>query len=68
MCVLSCVVSGGGPDILLTADSERPALVLLASVLVHSPAPPKGICPRDIFVVSPGGVNPTVTCDGIFLR
>ena len=66
MFVLSCVVSGDGPDTLLTADSERPALVLLASVLVHSLAPPKDICPRDSCVVSRGGVNPTVTCDGVF--
>ena len=33
---MSCVVSGVGPDILLTADSERSTLVLMYSVLVHS--------------------------------
>ena len=27
LCVLSCVVSGGVPDILLTTDSGRPAVV-----------------------------------------
>ena len=32
-CVLSCVVSDGGPDILLVTDSERPDLLLLYSVL-----------------------------------
>ena len=34
--VLSCVVSGGGPDILLTTDSGRPASVVLSSVLVYN--------------------------------
>ena len=33
--VLSCAVSGGGPDIVLTIHSWRPALVYLSSVLVH---------------------------------
>ena len=32
--VLSCVVFGGGPDIVLTTHSGRPALVYLSSVLV----------------------------------
>ena len=36
LCVLSCVVSGGGPDIVLTTRSARPALVYLSSVLVHN--------------------------------
>ena len=35
VCVLSCDVSGGGPDIVLTTHSGRPALVYLSSVLVH---------------------------------
>ena len=35
VCVLSYVVSGGGPDIILTTHSGRPALVYLASVLVQ---------------------------------
>ena len=35
VCVLSCVVFGGGPDIVLTTHSGRPALVYLSSVLVH---------------------------------
>ena len=35
VCVLSYVVSGGGPDIVLTTHSGRPALVYLSSVLVH---------------------------------
>ena len=34
VCVLSCVVIGGGPDIVLTTHSGRPALVYLSSVLV----------------------------------
>ena len=34
--VLSYVVSGGDPDIVLTTHSGRPALVYLSSVLVHS--------------------------------
>ena len=33
--VLSCVVSGSGPDIVLTTHSGRPALVYLCSVLVQ---------------------------------
>ena len=36
LCVLSCVVFGGGPDLVLTTHSGRPALVYLSSVLVHS--------------------------------
>ena len=43
VCVLSCVVFGGGPDILLTTHSGRPALVYLSSVLVETVAPPTGI-------------------------
>ena len=35
-CVLSCAVSGGGTDIVLTTHSGRSALVYLSSVLVHS--------------------------------
>ena len=35
LCVLFCVASGGGPDILLTTDSGRSAFVLLSSALVH---------------------------------
>ena len=34
--VLSCAVSGGGLDIVLTTHSGRPALVYLSSVLVNS--------------------------------
>ena len=34
-CVLSCVVFGGGPDIVLTTHSWRAALVYLSSVLVR---------------------------------
>ena len=34
--VLSCVISDGGPDIVLTTHSGSPALVFLSSVLVHS--------------------------------
>ena len=35
LCFLSCVVFGGGPDIVLTTHSGRPALVYLSSVLVQ---------------------------------
>ena len=35
LCVLSFVVSGGGPDIVLTTHSGRPALVYLSSVLIQ---------------------------------
>ena len=35
VCVLSCVVFGGGPDIVLTTHSGRPALVYLSSVLAQ---------------------------------
>ena len=35
LCILSCVVFGGGPDIVLTTHSGRPALVYLSSVLVQ---------------------------------
>ena len=38
VCVLSCVVSGGGPDIVLTTSSARPTFVYLSSVLDHSQA------------------------------
>ena len=38
VCVLSCVVFGGGPDIVLTTHSGRPALVYLSTVLVQRPA------------------------------
>ena len=33
--VLSCVVFGGGPDIVLTTHSGRPALMYLSSVLAQ---------------------------------
>ena len=36
LCVLSDVVSGGDPDIVLTTYSGRPAIVYLSSVMVHS--------------------------------
>ena len=36
VCVLTCVVSGDGPDIVLTTHSAKPTLVYLSSVLVHS--------------------------------
>ena len=35
LCVLSCIVFGGGPDNVLTTHSGRPALVYLSSVLVQ---------------------------------
>ena len=36
VCVLSSVVSGGGPDIVLTTQSRTPALSYMSSVLVHN--------------------------------
>ena len=42
-CVPSCVVSGGGPDTLLTIDYERRTPVILSSVLVHSISPLTGV-------------------------
>ena len=36
LCVLSCVVSGGGSYILLTTDPGRPAIVYHSNVLAHS--------------------------------
>ena len=36
ICVLSCVVSSEGSDILLTTDSGSPALVFLSSVHIPS--------------------------------
>ena len=36
LCVLSCVVSSGGPDSVLTILSGRPVLMYLSGVLVHS--------------------------------
>ena len=35
VCVLSCIVFGVGPDIVLTTHSGRPALVYLSSVQVQ---------------------------------
>ena len=35
LCVMFCVVFGGGPDIVLTSHSGRSALVYLSSVLVQ---------------------------------
>ena len=35
VCVLSCVIFGGGPDIVLTTHSGRSALVYLSTVLVQ---------------------------------
>ena len=36
VCLLPCVVSNGGPDIVLTRNSGMNALVYLYSVMVHS--------------------------------
>ena len=40
VCVLPCVVSGGGPDILLAMDSAMSALVYLSRFLVRSMCSP----------------------------
>ena len=57
VCVLSCVVSGGGPDIVLTIQSGRPPLVSLSCSGPKTVAPPTGIWCTGIWVVSPGGVS-----------
>ena len=40
---VSSVVSGGGPDILLTTDSGRPGIVYLCNVLIQNLCSPTGI-------------------------
>ena len=58
MSLLSCVVSGGGPDIVLTTHSGRPALVYLSSVLVHRQLLPlQASDPRAFGLEVPGGVS-----------
>ena len=53
ICVLSCVVSGGGPDIVLTTHSGRPAHVYMSSVLVQRLLLPlQASDPTGIWVVS----------------
>ena len=57
MCVLSCVVSGGAPDIVLATHSGRPDLVFLPSVLVHSLLLPiQASVPWAFELQIPGGV------------
>ena len=41
LCVLPCVVFGGGPDILLTTDLGRPALVLVHSLITPQASDPR---------------------------
>ena len=36
LCNLTCVVSGGGPDIVLTTNSGRPVFAYLSSILAQS--------------------------------
>ena len=65
LCVLSCLVSGCGSDIVLTTHSRRSALVYLSSVLVHSLLlhieAPTGLGCKSKGVLSPtlrrGGLN-----------
>ena len=53
---MSCVVSGSGPDIVLTTHSGRAALVYLSSVLVHRLLLPLYIYnPRAFGLGVPGG-------------
>ena len=48
-CVLSCVVSGSGPDISLTKHLGRSTIVFLSSVLIHSLSlPPQAFDPLAI--------------------
>ena len=59
VCVLSCVVSGGGPGIVLTTHSERRAYVYMSSVLVQRLLLSlQASEPTDIWVVNPGSVSP----------
>ena len=56
------VLSGGGPDILLTTDSGRPALLYISRVLVQSLwiTYISYTLSTDIWILSPGGVIPTL--------
>ena len=56
--VQSCVVSDCSPDILLTRNSRKPALVYVSIVLVHNKCSPTGIWTTGFWVVNPGGVSP----------
>ena len=58
--VLSCVVSGGAPDIVLTTHSGRPALVYVQCSGPQSVAPVQASHPQAFFFVSPEGVCPTL--------
>ena len=59
VCVLSCVVFGGGTDIVLSTHSGRPALVYLSSVLVQRLLLPlQASDPRAFGLLVPGGVSP----------
>ena len=61
VCVLSCVISGGGPDIVLTTHSGRLALVYLSSVLVHvCCSPNRHLTHGHLGCKSRGGVSPTL--------
>ena len=57
---VSCVVSSGGPGIVLITHSGRPALEYLSSVLVHSLLFPLQVSNPEAFGVQvPVGVSPT---------
>ena len=57
--VLSCAVSGGGPDSVLTTHLGRFALLYLSSVLVHRQLLPLQACDLRAFRLSvPAGVSP----------
>ena len=59
VCVLSCVVSGGGPDILLTTDFRETVLVCLSSVLVKSLCSSyRHLTHEHLGCKTPGSVNP----------
>ena len=59
VCILSCVVFGRDPDIVLTTYSGRPALVYLSSILLHRLLLPlQASDPRAFGLQVPGGVSP----------
>ena len=59
VCVLPYDVTGGGPDIVLTTHSGRPALVYMSSVLIQGLLLPyRHLTHRHMSGKSQGGVSP----------
>ena len=55
LCVLSCVVSGGGPTLCSPHIQGGPPLCIMSSVLVHLCCSPAGIWPMCLWLRCPGG-------------